>query len=202
MANLVTTLRLALLFVAVGLAYLARPAVQLGVPFLLVLVFALDAVDGWVARARREASVTGAVYDIAADRVVENVLWIVLADLDLVPVWIALLFVTRGLLVDAVRAEAAAAGVAPFDTVRSRLGRALVASRAMRGLYGAAKAATFFWAFLTLPWPALWPAAWTQWGGVAQGLTLGLALATVGLNLARGIPVLLEFALRPAAGRP
>ena len=202
MANLVTTLRLVLLFVAVALAYLAPPAVQLAVPALLAAVFALDALDGWVARARHETSLAGAVYDIAADRIVENVLWIVLADLELVPVWIALVFVTRGLLVDAVRAEAGRDGRAPFDTVRSPLARFLVASRLMRGLYGAVKAATFVWAFLTVPWPALWPEGWAAWGALARELTLALALASVALSLARGLPVLVEFAREEAGARP
>ena len=46
-------------------------------------VIGLDGVDGYVARKRNETSVFGSIFDIAIDRVVENVLWVVLADLGL-----------------------------------------------------------------------------------------------------------------------
>jgi CDP-diacylglycerol---glycerol-3-phosphate 3-phosphatidyltransferase len=69
-----------------------------------------------------KVSLFGSIYDIAANRVVENVLWVVLANLDLVPVWVALVFVTRGILVDAVRSVGASHGSSPFSLTRPRLG--------------------------------------------------------------------------------
>lgn len=45
----------------------------------IALIFILDAVDGYVARRSHTTSVFGAVFDIAADRIIENVFWIYFA---------------------------------------------------------------------------------------------------------------------------
>jgi len=95
MANLITLSRFLLLFVLVALAVQAPPTWQLVDAPLLVLIIALDGIDGYVARRRGEASAFGSIFDIVVDRVVENVLWIVLAYLSLVPLWVAIVFITR-----------------------------------------------------------------------------------------------------------
>jgi CDP-diacylglycerol--glycerol-3-phosphate 3-phosphatidyltransferase len=90
------------------------------------------------------------MFDIAGDRVVENALWIVFADLDLVPVWVPLLVMTRGFLVDGLRAISYSEGMTAFgakNMMRSDFTRWLTAGRFMRGLYGYAKALGFM--FLT-----------------------------------------------------
>ncbi|MBI2383675.1 MAG: CDP-alcohol phosphatidyltransferase family protein [Gammaproteobacteria bacterium] len=210
MANLVTTLRLTLLFVLVWLAYEAPPQWQLANAPLLLLIFALDGVDGWIARARHEESLFGSIYDIAADRIVENVLWLVLADLDLIPVWVALVFLTRGILVDAVRSVGASQGASPFSLTKTRVGRFLVAGRLMRGAYGVVKAGAFGWLFLWQPWPDLHPEFWARWQPGLQWVGAALVYGAVAMCLARGLPVLLEFGLadgrllhrRPPKARP
>ena len=194
MANLITATRLLLLFVVVLLAYHGSPLWRLANAALLIFVFVLDGVDGYVARKRGESSLFGSVFDIAADRVVENVLWVVLADLDLVPVWVAILFITRSFLVDSVRSDATAQGETPFGMMRSPLGRFLVAGRFMRMLYGVAKAATFAWILFWQPMPELAPALWSQWAGGVGIVTQLLIGLSVVLCLVRGIPVLIEFA--------
>ena len=110
MANLVTLSRLLLVFAVVVIAY-QRPLgwLQLANVPLLVLAFAGDGLDGWLARRRGEASRFGALFDIAADRIAELTLWVVLADLDLIPVWVPLVFIGRGVLVDTLRTSDAAA---------------------------------------------------------------------------------------------
>jgi CDP-diacylglycerol--glycerol-3-phosphate 3-phosphatidyltransferase len=150
MANLITSARFVLLFFLVAMIYMAPPEWQLANPALLIIVILLDAVDGYVARRRQESSLFGSVYDIAVDRVVENILWIVLADIGLVPVWVALVFITRGVFVDSVRGQAAARGVGAFEMMRSPVGRFLVAGRFMRGFYGTIKAVAFAWILLSL----------------------------------------------------
>lgn len=193
MANLITSGRFMLLFVLVAMAYFAPPKVQLLNPVLLVVIIALDGIDGYVARKRGETSVFGSVYDIIVDRVVENVLWVVLADLDLVPVWVAIVFITRGLMVDTVRSHAAAQGQSAFGMMRSPLGRFLVAGRFMRGFYGTVKAFAFGWILAFQPVPHLWPGFWSQWSDWIQPVAAGLVYASVGLCLIRGLPVLFEF---------
>lgn len=195
MANLITLARLLLLFVLVAMAYWASPTVQLANAPLLLLIIGLDGVDGYVARLRGEASTFGSLFDIAVDRVVENVLWIVLGNLGLVPIWVAIVFIVRGAIVDTVRHAAAGRSGGAFAMMRSRWGRELVAGRRMRGFYGAVKAGTFGWVFFLQPWPRLAPDVWTQWSGVAQATTMALIWLSVGLCLLRGFPVVAEFVI-------
>lgn len=201
MANIITASRFALLFVLVASAYAAPPEWQLLNAPLLLLIIALDGVDGYVARRRGETSAFGAIFDIAVDRVVENVLWVVLAHLGLIPIWVAIVFITRGSIVDSIRYAAISSGKTAFGMMQSRLGRFLVAGRFMRGLYGTVKALTFGWIFLVQPWPALFPAAWEAWSHWVEAVTGVLILVSVGLCVARGLPVVAEFVLRSDALR-
>ena len=107
MANIITLTRFIMLFILVALVYTPKPALQLINAPLLALIFILDGVDGYVARKRRETSLFGALFDIAADRVVENVLWLVLVDLDIIPVWVAIVFLARSFVVDSIRSQGA-----------------------------------------------------------------------------------------------
>lgn len=193
MANLITLLRFLLLFLLVAMTYWAPPHWQLMNAPLLLLIIALDAVDGWVARRRGEATVFGSVFDIAVDRVVENVLWIVLSNLGLIPIWVAIVFIVRGAIVDSIRYAAISGGKTVYGMMASPWGRALVSSRFMRAFYGALKAVTFAWVLLIQPWPALHAASWSQWAAPAQVVTMVLVLASVVVCLLRGVPVIWEF---------
>lgn len=195
MANLVTLARFLLLFLVVAMAYWAPPQWQLLNAPLLLVIIALDGVDGYVARKRRETSVFGSIFDIAVDRVVENVLWVVLAHLDLVPIWVALVFIVRGTIVDSIRYAAISQGETAFGMMQSPLGRLLVAGRFMRGLYGALKAVTFAWILLIQPWPSLDPATWAAWSELVGIITTTLVHASVVLCIMRGAPVVLEFVI-------
>ena len=200
MAILVTLGRLLLLFVLVGMIYWAPPAWQLWNLPLLVLIMLMDALDGVVARAFGESSLFGATFDIAADRIVETVLWVVLGHIGLVPIWAAIVFILRGNIVDAIRNSAAASeGVAPFDMMQSPLGRFLVGGRFMRGLYNTVKMATFGLALLLQPLPLLYPAWWAGAGAAAGFVLIVLVWISVALCLVRGAPVVIEFLATSAA---
>jgi CDP-diacylglycerol--glycerol-3-phosphate 3-phosphatidyltransferase len=149
-------------------------------------------VDGWVARRRNETSVFGSIFDVAIDRTVENVLWVVLADLDLVPIWVALTFIVRGTVVDSIRYAAISRGETAFGMMRSPWGRLLVAGRFMRGFYGVVKAVTFGWIFFIQPWPTLFPELWQQWGNAAALIANLLVYTSVALCIVRGLPVIIE----------
>ena len=201
MANLITFFRFLLLYALVVLVYNAPPRHQvIGAP-VLVLMFILDGLDGYVARKRHEESLFGAIFDIAVDRVVENVLWLVLADLDLVPIWVPIVFLTRGFMVDAVRSHGVSRGLTPFASMRTPIGRFLVAGRMMRTLYAIAKAVTFTWYFLLLPLPATAPDFFRTWGVHLYETGAILTAVCVTLCLVRGLPVLIEF-VQSEYGRP
>ncbi|TVR82744.1 MAG: CDP-alcohol phosphatidyltransferase family protein [Rhodospirillales bacterium] len=201
MANLITLLRFCLLFVLVAMAYWAPPVWQQANAPLLVLIIGLDGLDGYVARVRGETSIFGSIFDIAVDRVVENVLWIVLGHIGLVPIWVAIVFIVRGAIVDSIRYAAISRGESAFGMMRSALGRTLVAGRAMRGLYGVAKAATFAWVLFFQPWPTLYPQAWERWADTVGMVTLALVLLSVALCILRGVPVVAEFIVAEDAFR-
>lgn len=192
MANLITLFRFVLLFPLIIMAYSAPPQWQVLNAPLLIFIVALDGVDGWVARRRNETSVFGSIFDVAIDRAVENVLWVVLADLDLVPIWVALTFIVRGTVVDSIRYAAISRGETAFGMMRSPWGRFIVAGRFMRGFYGIVKAVTFGWIFLIQPWPALFPELWQQWGNTAGMVTNLLIYTSVALCIIRGLPVIIE----------
>jgi CDP-diacylglycerol---glycerol-3-phosphate 3-phosphatidyltransferase len=193
MANLITLSRFLLLFLLVSLAYWASPNLQLVNAPLLLLIIALDGLDGWVARRRGETSVFGSIFDIAVDRIVENVLWIVMGDLGLIPMWVAIVFIVRGAIVDAIRYAAVSRGQSIFGGLRSAVARTIVAGRWMRGGYGAIKAMTFGWVLMLQPWPALFPEFWTVWYPMLHDITSGLILLCVAFCLIRGLPVVAEF---------
>lgn len=202
MANLITLFRFVLLFPLIIMAYSAPPQWQLINAPLLIFIVALDGVDGWVARRRNETSVFGSIFDVAIDRAVENVLWIVLADLDLVPIWVALIFIIRGTVVDSIRYAAISRGETAFGMMRSSWGRFIVAGRFMRGFYGVIKAVTFGWIFMIQPWPALFPELWTNWGGTAQLIADLLVYVCVTLCIVRGLPVILECLVEAKVIKP
>lgn len=201
MANLITLSRLILLLVVVALAYRPVSAMQLWIWPLLSLVFISDGLDGWVARRRGEESLFGALFDIAVDRIVELTLWIVLADLNLIPIWIPILFVMRGVLVDAIRASKVHADRrSPFSLLNSPVARWLVAGRFMRGFYATIKACAFVGLFLIKPLPLAievhLPSLQEVWVLIEPGfviLAMALTYLAVALCLLRGMPVVVEF---------
>lgn len=197
MANLVTFARLLLLYVVVALACQPSAWLQLlNVP-LLILVFVSDALDGWLARRLGETSRFGAIFDIASDRAVELSLWVLLVHLGLVPLWVALVFIARGTIVDAIRASGSAEQhIDPFGLSTRAWSRWLVAGRGMRTFYAVLKAVTFCWLLLLQPLPVLVePALWQEWVDALHGVANVLVLATLLICLARGIPVIIEFLL-------
>ncbi len=209
MANLITVGRLALLFVVVAIIYWGNAgAILLAMP-LVALVFAGDGLDGYVARRRNSTSQFGAVFDIAGDRIVENVFWVIFAELQLIPVWIPLLVLTRGFVVDGVRSTSYAGGMTAFgdrNMMRSALTRWLTAGRFMRVTFGYAKA--FGFVYLTglegydhVDEPgsvlhSIYDILLVRWVGWA---CVGAAVA---LTVIRGLPVLVDASALWTAPQP
>jgi CDP-diacylglycerol--glycerol-3-phosphate 3-phosphatidyltransferase len=137
--------------------------------------------------------VLGSVLDIAIDRVVENVYWIAFVGLSLIPVWVALVVVTRGILTDAVRGFVLSRGETAFQMMHSPVGRALVSGRFMRGFYGFAKVTSFVVVIglyaLSFTWTG--PEA-DLWMPRFDTAVLAWVTLTVIICLVRGVPVLVE----------
>ncbi|MGA7733716.1 MAG: CDP-alcohol phosphatidyltransferase family protein [Chloroflexia bacterium] len=206
MANLLTLARVVLLFITIGFIYLGWPGnglpgdalILLISTFLTLIVFLGDAFDGMIARARGEDDELGAVVDIAGDRIVENVYWVVFAHLGLVSVWFPLLQIARSFTVDALRSLALAEGKTPFGEktmMRSRFGTWLASSRFHRGLYGAAKVVTFIWFLLQMALTVQvtrypdWARNFGNALGIIQAIGVALAVFTIIYSLLRGAVV-------------
>ena len=188
LANLVTLARIPLLGLIVFLLYTPSAPAHLVAALLIVILILMDSLDGLLARAREEADIVGSVLDIAADRAVEYVLWLVFAHLRLIPVLIPVLILLRGTFVDAIRSMAPAQDLKPFELMRTDVGRFLVGSPWLRGPYAFVKAAAFTLLALTsglqlaghpLYDPAHTVARWLTWGAL-------------GFCMLRGVPVLIE----------
>lgn len=194
MANLVTLSRLLMLLLVVWLFRLPPTPWQFANFVLIILIFVSDSLDGYVARKRGESSMFGALFDIAGDRIVELTLWIVTAYSGLVPIWVPLVFVIRGTIVDTIRSSnATAQGVAPFGLTRSRIGKFVVASKFMRAFYAAVKASAFAGLALQEPFPRWLPTLWGHVGAPLTGITYFCVYLAVLLCIARGWPVVAEF---------
>lgn len=193
MANTITLARIPFLIGIVLLLYLGTPQLQVITAGLVLLLIFMDTLDGLVARHRQEAGMVGSKLDIAVDRIVELVLWVVYAHLNLISVAIPIIVIIRGGLVDTVRSFSLVWGKTPFGMMRTKWGRRLVASGFMRSLYGATKALAFCLLALALGLRGLW--AGTDQAGVAEGVwVVGVVASWIATTICivRGVPVLWE----------
>jgi CDP-diacylglycerol--glycerol-3-phosphate 3-phosphatidyltransferase len=193
MANKITLARLPFLVIIVLLLYLGTPQIQVASAFLVLLLIFMDTLDGIVARRRQETGMLGSKLDIAVDRIVELVLWVVYADLNLISAAIPIIVIIRGGLVDTIRSFSLVWGETSFGMMQTKWGRRLVASGFMRSLYGLSKALAFCTLALALGLRGLW--AGTPRAGLADGiwiLAVILSWLATALCVIRGAPVLLE----------
>jgi CDP-diacylglycerol--glycerol-3-phosphate 3-phosphatidyltransferase len=194
MANLITLSRLVLLILVVWISYQPVGPWHFASFFLIVLIFVTDGLDGYIARKRNETSLFGALFDIAGDRVVELTLWVVAADLDLVPIAVPLVFIIRGVIVDTIRSSnSISRGVTPFALMQSPLGKFLVSGKLMRVLYAVVKACAFCGLALLPPSRLVLPGAWDYVGIPLTVLTYFFVYFAVLLCILRGLPVIVEF---------
>jgi phosphatidylglycerophosphate synthase len=188
MANAITLIRIPLLFVYVGLINTGRPVVIfLCVPFIIGIML-LDMLDGMVARRLNQTSLLGSALDIAVDRSLEIILWVVFSFLGLIPLIIPIIVIARGTLTDAVRCVGNCRGEAAFAQLKHPVNRFLVASRFMRDLYGAVKGSAF--AVLTLDFGC--KTLQHAWSEDVHSLALAISWVTISLTIVRGIPVFIE----------
>ncbi|MFO8037284.1 MAG: CDP-alcohol phosphatidyltransferase family protein [Anaerolineales bacterium] len=188
MANLITLLRFPFLFIYILFLYFGNTSLKLwSVPFIIFIIF-MDTLDGIIARARQETSLLGSVLDIATDRTLEMLLWVVFADLGLISILVPLIVITRGTTVDAVRAVGMRHGRSAFEQLRSPLSNFLVSSRMMRSTYGALKTISFSLLTLTLALESMQSAFTDQ----IHILAVTFTWISVAVCLLRGVPVLIE----------
>ncbi len=187
MANFISIFRIFLMFVAVYLI-LAMPqsvCAYIWALVLTILAFALDGVDGWVARKFNEVSKLGALLDIMGDRIVENTYWILFA----VQGWLSILFpliaITRGFVTDTIRSAAMEKGYTPFGMQQNPVCKFITGSKFMRISYAVAKVLAFI-VIVASKIPNL-PHA-----DVVFQVGYWLAVIAIVFCVVRGLPVVIE----------
>jgi CDP-diacylglycerol--glycerol-3-phosphate 3-phosphatidyltransferase len=172
--------------------YVGGPGFQVAAVPLILILLVMDSIDGLVARRTGRVTKLGSALDIAMDRLVEFVLWVCYSDLDLIPVWVPLIVITRGMITDAIRSYALSLGETAFGMMHSRLGRFLVSSRFMRDLYGVVKVAAFVILALVHAMRRGAFSTFADWLPQLYIVGYALTVLSVALCLIRGVPVFFD----------
>lgn len=146
MANFITIFRIFLVFIAVFLMFNKDSSSLIWALSLTIVAFALDGVDGYVARKFNESSKLGAVLDIMSDRIVENTFWIALAVLGILPIAFPIIALTRSFVVDSLRSVAMEQGYTAFGSTSmqsDKIGYFICSSKFSRITYAVAKCVAF-----------------------------------------------------------
>lgn len=168
-ANILTLIRPLLCFGVLGL--LGRHPTLDGMLCVGILgIFALDALDGYLARKRNETTKIGELLDTLSDRVIENSFWIYFCATGQLPVWMPIVVMTRGFLSDALQRT--------HGYPTHGWTHALTRSRWSRFVSGVSKAVAFFCL-----------AAASGFGNETfDALSETFAWVAVGVCLVRGLP--------------
>lgn len=187
MANFITIFRVFLMFIGVYLvmAQQGNFTAYVWALILTILAFALDGVDGYVARKFHEESKLGALLDIMSDRIVENTFWIVFAVLGWLSVLFPLIALTRGFVTDTIRSAAMEKGLTPFGMQRNPICKWITGSKFMRITYAVAKVLAFI-VIIASKIPNL--------PNADLVFTVGywLAVIAIAFCVVRGLPVIIE----------
>lgn len=145
MANFISIFRIFVMFLAVYLIYTTEgnAVTYVWALALTILAFALDGVDGYVARKLHEESKFGALLDIMGDRIVENTYWILFAVMGWINILFPLIAITRGFITDTIRSAAMEHGLTPFGMQVNPVCKFITGSRFMRISYAVAKVLAF-----------------------------------------------------------
>ena len=145
MANIISIFRIFVMFFAVYLIYTTEgnAVSYVWALALTIIAFALDGVDGYVARKLHEESKFGALLDIMGDRIVENTYWILFAVMGWISILFPLIAITRGFITDTIRSAAMEHGMTPFGMQVNPVCKFITGSRFMRISYAVAKVLAF-----------------------------------------------------------
>ena len=145
-ANIVSVSRVFVAFIAIGLLFFQTTLMYIWAVALTIIAFAMDGVDGYIARKYNQASEWGSVLDILGDRIVEASYWIVFAVLGWLSIIFPLVCVTRAFVTDGIRSVALSKGMTAFgekSMQSTSWGRFICSSKFMRISYAVAKVVAF-----------------------------------------------------------
>lgn len=198
MANFISIFRIFVALLAVYLLFV-QTTLAYAIAFVLtVIAFALDGVDGYVARKFHEESELGSVLDIMGDRIVEVSYWVAFAVLGYLAgdnlalnAMFPIVCVARAFTTDSIRSVALSKGFTAFGdkTMQTTaLGKFICASRFMRISYAVAKVMAFI-IIILVNTPGMEVYTWNS-----SLNTVGIVLAWIAIIfcVVRGLPVVIE----------
>ena len=187
MANFVSILRIFIMFIAIYLIYAFEGSHNLYVwaLWLTIIAFAMDGLDGFLARLLHEESKFGALLDIMGDRIVENAYWILFAVMGWISILFPLIVLTRGFITDTIRSAGMEKGLAPFEMQVNPVCKFITGSRFMRITYAVAKVLAFI-VIIASKIPNI------QNPELIFSIGYNLAIVAVVFCVVRGLPVLFE----------
>ena len=189
-ANLVSISRIFVAFAAIMFLFADSTSAYIWSVCLTIVAFAMDGVDGYIARKYNQASELGSVLDIMGDRIVEASYWIVFAVLGWISVWFPIICVTRAFITDSIRSVALSKGMTAFgdkSMQSTSWGKFICASKFMRISYAVAKVM----AFILLIFAAT-PGLSAKLASPLSVIALILAWIAIIFCLVRAVPVILE----------
>lgn len=145
-ANIVSVSRVFVAFFAIGLLFYQTTASYVWAVILTIIAFAMDGVDGYIARKYNQTSEWGSVLDILGDRIVEASYWTAFAVLGWLNIIFPLICITRAFTTDGIRSVALSKGMTAFgekSMQSTSWGKFICASKFMRISYAVAKVAAF-----------------------------------------------------------
>ena len=191
MANFVSIFRIFVAFLAIYLLFIPTTWAYVLAFLLTIIAFAMDGLDGYLARKFNETSQLGSVLDIMGDRIVEASYWIIFAVLGWLSPIFPIVCVTRAFTTDSLRSVALAQGYTAFgDTSMqsSKIGKFICASKFMRISYAVAKVMAFILIIgANTPGFEIFPIAHT-----VNTIAIVLAWIAIIFCVVRGIPVVAE----------
>lgn len=191
LANIVSIARIFVAYVAIALLFIKTTWAYVLAFVLTAIAFAMDGLDGYIARKFNQSSEWGSVLDILGDRIVEVSYWTVFAVLGWISIWFPLVCVARAFTTDGIRSVALSKGFTAFGdkTMQSTSwGKFICASRFMRISYAVAKVAAFMLLIVVFtPGIEVW-----QGTPILHTITMILAWIAIIFCVVRAIPVVAE----------
>ena len=191
LANIVSVARIFVAYVAIGLLFVHTTWAYVLAFFLTAIAFAMDGLDGYIARKFNQSSEWGSVLDILGDRIVEFSYWTVFEVLGWINIIFPLIFVARAFTTDGIRSVALSKGMTAFgdkSMQSTAWGKFICASRFMRISYAVAKVMAFMLLIVVFT-PGM-----EVWSGTPLLHTITMILAWIAIIfcVVRAIPVVAE----------
>ena len=188
LANIVSIARIFVAYAAIALLFVHTTWAYLLAFVLTAIAFAMDGLDGYLARKFNQSSEWGSVLDILGDRIVEVSYWTVFAVLGWISIIFPLICVARAFTTDGIRSVALSKGMTAFgekSMQSTAWGKFICASRFMRISYAVAKVAAFMLLIVVYtPGIELWKGL-----PVLHTITMALAWIAIIFCVVRAIPV-------------